>query len=322
MNIFITGVAGFIGSHLADKMIKDGHNVIGLDDLSTGNFKNIKHLSINPSFQFFNDSILNKKIVNELVSKSDLIYHLAAVVGVNLIMKQPLNTLKVNVGGTEILLEAAYKYRKKIVLTSSSEIYGRGVNEEFNEKDDRLIGPIDNIRWGYASSKTIDEFFAFSYFIEHNLPVSIARLFNTVGSRQTGNYGMVLPRFILQALKGDAITVYGDGKQSRCFCNIKDVIHALDILGKNSKANGEVFNVGSKNEISMLNLAKVVIQKTKSNSKIKIIPYSDVFSDGFEDMMRRKPDISKIENYFNWKPSITLESSINQIIKFLKSNKT
>ena len=322
MNIFITGVAGFIGSHLADKMIKDGHNVIGLDDLSTGNFKNIKHLSINPSFQFFNDSILNKKIVNELVSKSDLLYHLAAVVGVNLIMKQPLNTLKVNVGGTEILLEAAYKYRKKIVLTSSSEIYGRGVNEEFNEKDDRLIGPIDNIRWGYASSKTIDEFFAFSYFIEHNLPVSIARLFNTVGSRQTGNYGMVLPRFILQALKGDAITVYGDGKQSRCFCNIKDVIHALDILGKNSKANGEVFNVGSKNEISMLNLAKVVIQKTKSNSKIKIIPYSDVFSDGFEDMMRRKPDISKIENYFNWKPSITLESSINQIIKFLKSNKT
>jgi UDP-glucose 4-epimerase len=322
MNIFITGVAGFIGSHLADKMIKDGHNVIGLDDLSTGNIKNIKHLLNNPSFQFFNDSILNKKIVNELVSKSDLVYHLAAVVGVNLIMKQPLNTLKVNVGGTEILLEAAYKYRKKIVLTSSSEIYGRGVNEEFNEKDDRLIGPIDNIRWGYASSKTIDEFFAFSYFIEHNLPVSIARLFNTVGSRQTGNYGMVLPRFILQALKGDAITVYGDGKQSRCFCNIKDVIHALDILGKNSKANGEVFNVGSKNEISMLNLAKVVIQKTKSNSKIKIIPYSDVFSDGFEDMMRRKPDISKIENYFNWKPSITLESSINQIIKFLKSNKT
>lgn len=322
MNIFITGVAGFIGSHLADKMIKDGHNVIGLDDLSTGNIKNIKHLLNNPSFQFFNDSILNKKIVNELVSKSDLLYHLAAVVGVNLIMKQPLNTLKVNVGGTEILLEAAYKYRKKIVLTSSSEIYGRGVNEEFNEKDDRLIGPIDNIRWGYASSKTIDEFFAFSYFIEHNLPVSIARLFNTVGSRQTGNYGMVLPRFILQALKGDAITVYGDGKQSRCFCNIKDVIHALDILGKNSKANGEVFNVGSKNEISMLNLAKVVIQKTKSNSKIKIIPYSDVFSDGFEDMMRRKPDISKIENYFNWKPSITLESSINQIIKFLKSNKT
>ena len=322
MNIFITGVAGFIGSHLADKMIKDGHNVIGLDDLSTGNIKNIKHLLNNPSFQFFNDSILNKKIVNELVSKSDLLYHLTAVVGVNLIMKQPLNTLKVNVGGTEILLEAAYKYRKKIVLTSSSEIYGRGVNEEFNEKDDRLIGPIDNIRWGYASSKTIDEFFAFSYFIEHNLPVSIARLFNTVGSRQTGNYGMVLPRFILQALKGDAITVYGDGKQSRCFCNIKDVIHALDILGKNSKANGEVFNVGSKNEISMLNLAKVVIQKTKSNSKIKIIPYSDVFSDGFEDMMRRKPDISKIENYFNWKPSITLESSINQIIKFLKSNKT
>ena len=320
MNIFITGVAGFIGSHLADKLIWDGHNVIGLDNLSTGNFENIKHLSDNSSFQFFNDSILNKKIVNELVSKSDLVYHLAAVVGVDLIMKQPLNTLKVNVGGTEILLEASYKYTKKIVLASSSEIYGRGVNEEFSENDDRLIGPINNIRWGYASSKTIDEFFAFSYFIEHSLPISIARLFNTVGPRQTGNYGMVLPRFISQAMKGEPITVYGNGEQSRCFCNVKDVINALEILGKESKANGEAFNIGSKNEISMLGLANTVIQKTQSKSEIKLVSYSDVFSDGFEDMMKRKPNISKMENYFQWKPSITLESSINQIIKIFNAN--
>ena len=320
MNIFITGVAGFIGSHLADKLIWDGHNVIGLDNLSTGNFENIKHLSDNSSFQFFNDSILNKKIVNELVSKSDLVYHLAAVVGVDLIMKQPLNTLKVNVGGTEILLEASYKYTKKIVLASSSEIYGRGVNEEFSENDDRLIGPINNIRWGYASSKTIDEFFAFSYFIEHSLPISIARLFNTVGPRQTGNYGMVLPRFISQAMRGEPITVYGNGEQSRCFCNVKDVINALEILGKESKANGEAFNIGSKNEISMLGLANTVIQKTQSKSEIKLVSYSDVFSDGFEDMMKRKPNISKMENYFQWKPSITLESSINQIIKIFNAN--
>ena len=235
-------------------------------------------------------------------------------------MEQPLNTLKVNVIGTEILLEASHKYNRKIILASSSEIYGRGVNKEFNEKDDRLIGPINNIRWGYASSKTIDEFFAFSYFIEYNLPVSIARLFNTVGPRQTGNYGMVLPRFISQALKGDMITVYGDGKQTRCFCNVKDVIDALDILGKNSKANGEVFNVGSKNEISMFDLAKFVIKKTNSISEIKFVPYSKIFSSGFEDMKRRKPDISKIKNYFNWKPLITLESSINQIIKNFKIN--
>ena len=315
MNIFITGVAGFIGSHLADKLIWDGHNVIGLDNLSTGNLENIKHLSDNPSFQFFNDSILNKKIVNELVSKSDLVYHLAAVVGVDLIMKQPLNTLKVNVSGTEILLEASYKYAKKIVLASSSEIDGRGVNEEFSENDDRLIGPINNIRWGYASSKTIDEFFAFSYFIEHSLPISIARLFNTIGPRQTGNYGMVLPRFISQAMKGEPITVYGNGEQSRCFCNVKDVINALEILGKDSKANEEAFNIGSKNEISMLGLANTVIQKTQSKSEIKLVSYSDVFSDGFEDMMKRKPNIIKMENYFQWKPSITLESSINQIIK-------
>ena len=291
-----------------------------MDNLSTGNFENIKHLSDNSSFQFFNDSILNKKIVNELVSKSDLVYHLAAVVGVDLIMKQPLNTLKVNVGGTEILLEASYKYTKKIVLASSSEIYGRGVNEEFSENDDRLIGPINNIRWGYASSKTIDEFFAFSYFIEHSLPISIARLFNTVGPRQTGNYGMVLPRFISQAMKGEPITVYGNGEQSRCFCNVKDVINALEILGKESKANGEAFNIGSKNEISMLGLANTVIQKTQSKSEIKLVSYSDVFSDGFEDMMKRKPNISKMENYFQWKPSITLESSINQIIKIFNAN--
>ena len=319
MKILITGVAGFIGSHLADKLIREGHSVSGLDNLSTGSLNNIKHLFENLNFEFHKESILNKKIVDDLVSNADLIFHLAAVVGVNLIMKNPLNTLKVNVRGTEILLEASHKYFKKIILTSSSEIYGRGVNNEFSENDDRLIGPINNIRWGYASSKTIDEFLAFSYFIEHKLPISIARLFNTVGTRQTGNYGMVLPRFILQALKNEDLTVFGDGNQTRCFCNVSDVIKALYMLGTNSNANGEVFNIGSKNEISMLSLAKTVIAQTKSKSQIKLIPYIDMFGNGFEDMMRRKPNINKMNEYFNWRPTVSLENSINQIIKFFKT---
>ena len=319
MKILITGVAGFIGSHLADKLIREGHSVSGLDNLSTGSLNNIKHLFENLNFEFHKESILNKKIVDDLVSNADLIFHLAAVVGVNLIMKNPLNTLKVNVRGTEILLEASHKYFKKIILTSSSEIYGRGVNNEFSENDDRLIGPINNIRWGYASSKTIDEFLAFSYFIEHKLPISIARLFNTVGTRQTGNYGMVLPRFISQALKNEDLTVFGDGNQTRCFCNVSDVIKALYMLGTNSNANGEVFNIGSKNEISMLSLAKTVIAQTKSKSQIKLIPYIDMFGNGFEDMMRRKPNINKINEYFNWRPTVSLENSINQIIKFFKT---
>ena len=319
MKILITGGAGFIGSHLADKLIREGHSVSGLDNLSTGSLNNIKHLFENLNFEFHKESILNKKIVDDLVSNADLIFHLAAVVGVNLIMKNPLNTLKVNVRGTEILLEASHKYFKKIILTSSSEIYGRGVNNEFSENDDRLIGPINNIRWGYASSKTIDEFLAFSYFIEHKLPISIARLFNTVGTRQTGNYGMVLPRFISQALKNEDLTVFGDGNQTRCFCNVSDVIKALYMLGTNSNANGEVFNIGSKNEISMLSLAKTVIAQTKSKSQIKLIPYIDMFGNGFEDMMRRKPNINKINEYFNWRPTVSLENSINQIIKFFKT---
>jgi len=319
MKILITGVAGFIGSHLADKLIREGHSVYGLDNLSTGSINNIKHLFENLNFEFHKESILNKKIVDDLVSNADLIFHLAAVVGVNLIMKNPLNTLKVNVRGTEILLEASNKYSKKIILTSSSEIYGRGVNKEFSENDDRLIGPINNIRWGYASSKTIDEFLAFSYFIEHKLPISIARLFNTVGTRQTGNYGMVLPRFISQALRNEDITVFGDGNQTRCFCNVSDVIKALYMLGTSSNANGEVFNIGSKDEISMLNLAKTVIAQTKSKSQIKLIPYIDMFGNGFEDMMRRKPNINKMNEYFDWRPTVSLENSINQIIKFFKT---
>jgi UDP-glucose 4-epimerase len=319
MKILITGVAGFIGSHLADKLIREGHSVSGLDNLSTGSLNNIKHLFENLNFEFHKDSILNKKIVDDLVSNADLIFHLAAVVGVDLIMKNPLNTLKVNVRGTEILLEASHKYFKKIILTSSSEIYGRGVNNEFSENDDRLIGPINNIRWGYASSKTIDEFLAFSYFIEYKLPISIARLFNTVGTRQTGNYGMVLPRFISQALKNEDLTVFGDGNQTRCFCNVSDVIKALYMLGTNSNANGEVFNIGSKNEISMLSLAKTVIAQTKSKSQIKLIPYIDMFGNGFEDMMRRKPNINKMNEYFDWRPTVSLENSINQIIKFFKT---
>ena len=319
MKILITGVAGFIGSHLADKLIREGHSVSGLDNLSTGSLNNIKHLFENLNFEFHKESILNKKIVDDLVSNADLIFHLAAVVGVDLIMKNPLNTLKVNVRGTEILLEASHKYFKKIILTSSSEIYGRGVNSEFSENDDRLIGPINNIRWGYASSKTIDEFLAFSYFIEHKLPISIARLFNTVGTRQTGNYGMVLPRFISQALRNEDITVFGDGNQTRCFCNVSDVIKALYMLGTNSNAIGEVFNIGSKNEISMLSLAKTVIAQTKSKSQIKLIPYIDMFGNGFEDMMRRKPNINKMNEYFNWRPTVSLENSINQIIKFFKT---
>jgi UDP-glucose 4-epimerase len=293
--------------------------VFGVDDLSTGSFNNIKHLSENPNFEFHKESILNKKIVDDLVSNADLIFHLAAVVGVNLIMKNPLNTIKVNVRGTEILLEASHKYCKKIILTSSSEIYGRGVNTEFSENDDRLIGPTNNIRWGYASSKTIDEFLAFSYFIEHKLSISIARLFNTIGIRQTGNYGMVLPRFISQALKNEDLTVFGDGNQTRCFCNVSDVIKALYMLGTNSNADGEVFNIGSKNEISMLSLAKTVIAQTKSKSQIKLIPYIDMFGNGFEDMMRRKPNIDKMNEYFDWRPTVSLENSINQIIKFFKT---
>ena len=320
MKVLITGGAGFIGSHLSEAFLKQNQSVVAIDDLSTGSIKNVNHLTNNPNFELIEDTVLNENHLKKLIRGVDLVYHLAAVVGVNLVLKDPIGTIKTNVSGTEIILESANIYGKKVIITSSSEIYGRGVNKEFSENDDRIMGPVKNSRWSYACTKAMDEFLAFAYHIKKGLPIVISRLFNTIGSRQSAHYGMVVPNFVQQALKNKDLTVFGDGKQTRCFCNVDDVVNALIILGLSEKANGEVFNIGSSDEISILNLASKIIGITNSKSKIKLVPYTEAYGKGFEDMKRRKPNIDKIKNNFQWEPKISLYESLLQIIEESKNN--
>lgn len=318
MKALITGGAGFIGSHLADELIASGNEVIALDNLSTGRFENIAHLEKNKDFHFVEDTVLNEALVDKLVEKSDVVYHLAAAVGVDLIVKKPLESLVTNIKGSEVVLETVHRYHKKVLITSTSEIYGKNANGPLKEEDDRILGSPLKTRWSYSTAKAVDEMLAYIYWRQKKVPTVIVRLFNTVGPRQTGAYGMVIPRFVKQALKAEDITVYGSGKQSRCFLHVKDAVGALVKLMDNGRAIGKVFNVGSQEEISIEDLARKVIDITKSKSKIVYIPYDKAYEEGFEDMQRRVPDTSKARQSIDFKPTIDLDGIINSVIDYLK----
>lgn len=319
MKALITGGAGFIGSHLTEELLNSNHKVCVLDNLSTGRLENVAHLKDNPNFELVIGTILNEYLVDKLVERCDVIFHLAAAVGVELIVKKPLESLTTNIRGSEIVLEMAYRYNRKILITSTSEIYGKNVNEPLKETDDRILGSPLKSRWGYSTAKAVDEMLAYVYWKEKGVPSIIVRLFNTVGPRQTSAYGMVMPRFIEQALKNEPITVYGTGKQSRCFLHVKDVIKALIKLTEVPAAVGEVFNLGSQEEISIEQLAQEIIRLTNSNSKIIYIPYDKAYEEGFEDMERRIPNISKIKKLIDFEPTYTLPEIIKDIITYLKN---
>jgi len=322
MRFLITGGAGFIGSHLADEFINTGHQVIALDNLSTGKLQNVVHLENNPNFELVVGTVLNESLVDKLVEKCDVIFHLAAAVGVELIVKKPLESLTTNIKGSEIVLEMANRYHKKILITSTSEIYGKNINGPLKENDDRILGSPLKVRWSYSTAKAVDEMLAYVYWKEKGVPSIIVRLFNTVGPWQTGAYGMVMPRFISQALKNEPITVYGTGKQSRCFIHVNDVVKALMYLIKEPKAVGEVFNIGSQEEITIEQLAKEIIRITKSKSRINYTPYEKAYEEGFEDMQRRVPDTTKINKLIGFKPTFTLLEIIEDIVRYLKSIKS
>jgi len=318
MNILITGGAGFIGSHLAEELISVGDTVCAIDDLSTGNLGNIEHLIGNGYFSFVRGSVLDRSLMEELVEESDVICHLAAAVGVKRIMERPLETIRSNVHGTEIVLDLASKRKQKVILASSSEVYGKDGGIPYKEDGDRLMGATTTLRWSYACTKALDEFMALAYFREQQVPVVIVRLFNTCGPRQTGQYGMVVPRFVKNALLGEPLVVYGDGAQSRCFTYVGDVVRAIAILMETEGAIGGVFNVGSDQEIQIRDLAHKVIQLTGSSSEIEYMSYKDAYGEGFEDMKRRVPDISKIRNLIGWEPKVGLDELLQKVIAYEK----
>ncbi len=310
----ITGGAGFIGSHLAEALLAAGHEVTIIDDLSTGRFENVEHLTADKRFKYAIEDIRNETVMDRLVSECDLIYHLAAAVGVNLIVSAPIDTISINVSGTETVLRIARRYRRKVLLASTSEIYGKSTKVPFSEEDDRVMGPTTRSRWSYAASKALDEFLALAYYREVGLPVVIFRLFNTVGPRQRGRYGMVIPRFVQWALRGEPIQVYGDGKQSRCFTNVRDVVQAIIGLADAPQAIGQVYNIGSTEEITIYDLAVRIREKTGSESEIVLVPYERAYAKGFEDMRRRVPDISKIRRTIGWEPTIPLDETWDEVI--------
>lgn len=317
----ITGGAGFIGSHLAEELIQRGYRVEALDNLSTGRYENVLKLEGNPNFQLIVGSILNETLVDKLVERSDIVFHLAAAVGVELIVKKPLESLTTNIKGSETVLEMAHRYRKKVIITSTSEIYGKNTNGPLKEDEDRILGSPLKSRWSYSTSKAVDEILSYVYWKEKQVPTVIVRLFNTVGPRQTGAYGMVLPRFVSQALKNEPLTVYGSGRQSRCFLHVGDAIDAIINLSENKNAEGEAFNVGSQEEITIEGLAKKVIELTSSNSRVVYIPYDKAYEEGFEDMERRVPDIHKINVLIGFKPKFDLEGIIKSVIEYYKTQR-
>jgi UDP-glucose 4-epimerase len=315
----ITGGAGFIGSHLAERLLDQGQEVTIIDNLSTGQFENIAHLEKRIGFHYAIEDIRNATVMDRLISECDVIYHLAAAVGVFSIVSSPIDTIEINVGGTEVVLRTAKRYRKKVLIASTSEVYGKNEKVPFSEDDDRTLGPTTKSRWSYAASKELDEFLALAYHKAADLPVIIFRLFNTVGARQRGHYGMVLPRFVQWALKSEPIQVYGDGKQQRCFCNVNDVVQAIIGLAEAPHAVGEVFNIGSGHEITICDLAEQVRARTNSASEIVLVPYDQAYEAGFEDMRRRVPDIAKIKQATGWEPLMSLEETIDQIIAYQKA---
>ena len=318
MKVLVTGGAGFIGSHLCEKLVVGGEQVTVLDNLSTGRYENVAHLKENPNFNLVVGSILDEKLVDKLCEKTDIIFHLAAAVGVELIIRHPLESLTTNIKGSEIVLDMAQRYNKKVLITSTSEIYGKNTNGPLKENDDRILGSPLKSRWGYSTAKAVDEMLAYVYWKEKGLPTIIVRLFNTVGPRQTGAYGMVIPRFVTQALKTEPLTVYGDGSQSRCFVHVQDAVNALVKLMENPQAQGQVFNLGSQEEITIKELAQKIIQFTHSNSQIVYIPYDEAYEEGFEDMRRRIPDISKIQSLIGYRPTINLEDMLKSIIEYFR----
>lgn len=312
----ITGGAGFIGSHLSELLLQRGYEVQIIDDLSTGRVDNVEHLKANPRFSYVIGSIFDRPLVAELVDRSDMIFHLAAAVGVKLIVEQPVSTIETNIKSTELILELAAKKQKPTLIASTSEVYGKLEKEKFNEEDELVLGPTSKARWCYAASKIIDEFLAKAYFKEHGLPVVVVRLFNTIGPRQTGQYGMVVPTFVRQALRGETITVYGDGTQQRAFSWVGDVVGAMLSLIKNMEAYGEVFNIGHTQVVSIHELAAMAKELSGSSSEIGLIPYSEAYEQGFEDMARRCPDISKIQRLIGFSPSLDLSEMLRRVIQY------
>jgi len=318
MRCLITGGAGFIGSHLSERLLALGHEVLAIDDLSTGKVENILPVRSHPSYEFHCDSIFNRRLMAELVDLADIVFHLAAAVGVKRIVDYPVQTIETNVGGTEVVLELAAKRQRRLVLASTSEVYGKSNKLPFSETDDLVLGSTYNQRWAYACSKAIDEFLALAYFREQKLPVTIVRLFNTVGPRQTGQYGMVVPTFVRQALLQEPVTVFGDGTQARCFGHVSDIIDGLLAVAADDSTAGEIFNLGNTEEVTIGELALRVIAATKSSSQIRYVPYSEAYGPGFEDMYRRIPDISKATAWLNFHPRFGLDEILRDVVSFVR----
>lgn len=309
----ITGGAGFLGSHLAEALLSQGHEVLILDDLSTGNIQNIRDLKENQGLRYWIDTLANRPLLSELVDECDIVFHLAAAVGVRLIVESPVHTIETNVTGTELVLKAACKKRKPVFVASTSEVYGKSAQVPFREDDDLVLGPTTRGRWSYAASKLLDEFLALAYLKEKKLPVYVARFFNIVGPRQSGRYGMVLPTFVSQAMSGDDVTVFGSGKQTRCFCYVGDAVLAIIGLVQKAEAVGEIFNIGSDQEISIEDLARRVIARLGSKSGIRRVPYEMAYEQGFEDMLRRIPSLEKITALTGWRPVTSLDTCIDRV---------
>jgi UDP-glucose 4-epimerase len=319
LRYLITGGAGFIGSHLAERLLSRGDRVVLLDNLSTGSMENIRHLKASAQMEYHLDNIENRQLVAELVDDADVIVHLAAAVGVKLIVESPVRTIETNVNGTQLILEAACKKRKLVLTASTSEVYGKNTCVPFHEDADLVLGPTTKGRWSYAASKALDEFLALSYWKEKKLPVIVVRLFNTVGPRQTGRYGMVLPNFVKQALNNEPIRVYGNGKQSRCFCDVRDTVEGLLRLMDTDRAVGEVVNVGNTEEISIEGLAQRVKERTGSSSPIEFVPYDQAYEPGFEDMMRRVPSVDKLHALTGFRPATPLNEIIDRVVAFYQN---
>lgn len=318
MRALITGGAGFIGSHLAEALLAAGHEVVVLDDLSTGRIENLAAVTGHPRLELNTGSVTDETLVRQLVAGTDVVYHLAAAVGVRLILDRPVGTIETNIVGTETVLRAAREGRPRVVLASTSEVYGKNDRVPLSEDDDRVLGPTTKSRWSYACSKAIDEFLGLAYHREYQLPVTIVRFFNTIGPRQTGRYGMVVPRFVRQALDGGPITVYGDGRQSRCFTDVEDTVRATIALSLAPDAVGEVFNVGTTHELTIGTLAERVRALAGSDSPIVLIPYEEAYQPGFEDLRRRVPDIRKAERVAGYRPRVSLDETLKRVIEHLR----
>lgn len=318
MHALITGGAGFIGSHLAERLLQADHEVTLLDNLSTGRYENIAHLDGHPRLRFVVGTILNETLVDKLVERCDVIFHLAAAVGVELIIQKPLESLMTNIRGSEVVLEMAHRYRKKVLIASTSEIYGKNINGPLREDTDRVLGSPLKSRWSYSTSKAVDEILAYVYWKEKGVPTVIVRLFNTVGPRQSGAYGMVIPRFVSQALREEPLLVHGSGKQSRCFLHVKDVVNALVKLIEHPQAVGDVFNLGSQEEVTIEALANLVIRLTKSSSRLVYVPYEEAYEEGFEDMPRRVPDTSKVHALIGFRTTMNLEEIIQSVVESMR----